>query len=60
MSLTACATQPIPASISGLDKVFHDPGFAVQGKTRQDQAWISETQEAGIQVLGWKRPKKVK
>ena len=58
--LAACATNPIPASVSGFDKVFHDPGFAVMGKTRKDQVWISETQETGIRVLGWKRPKRVK
>jgi hypothetical protein len=56
--LTACATRP-PASLDGLKKVFHDPGFAVQGKTRQDQVWISSTQEIGIRVLGWARPKGV-
>jgi hypothetical protein len=40
-----------------LKDVFHDPGFAVQGATRRDQAWISATQETGIRVLGWARPK---
>lgn len=57
--LAGCASgPPIPASVSGFGRVFHDPGFAVKGKTRKDQTWISETQETGIQVLGWKRPKK--
>ena len=60
LALSACATQPIPASVSGFELVFHDPGFAVQGKTHRDQVWISETQETGIQVLGWKRPVPVK
>lgn len=57
--LPACASN-IPASLGGLQGVFRDPGFAVQGKTRKDQAWISETQEAGIRVLGWKRPPRMK
>ncbi len=56
--LTACATPP-PATVNGLKAVFHDPGFAVQGKTRTDQVWISATQETGIRVLGWARPKGV-
>ena len=56
--LTACATPP-PATINGLKAVFHDPGFAVQGRTRNDQVWISATQETGIRVLGWARPKGV-
>jgi len=55
---TACANQQ-PASLNGLSQVFHDPGFAVQGKTRKDQVWISSTQETGIRVLGWARPKGV-
>ena len=54
--ITACANLPQPASVGGLSEVFRDPGFAVQGKTRKDQRWISETQETGIRVLGWKRP----
>jgi hypothetical protein len=56
--MTACASQG-PASLNGLEQVFHDPGFAVQGKTRKDQVWISSTQETGIRVLGWARPKGV-
>lgn len=56
--LTGCATQP-PATVNGLKAVFHDPGFAVQGKTRKDQVWVSSTQETGIRVLGWARPKGV-
>src|SRR5665811_33371 len=58
MLVTACATTP-PATVDGLKAVFHDPGFAVQGKTRQDQVWVSSTQETGIRVLGWARPKGV-
>ena len=54
--LTACATPP-PATLDGLKGVFHDPGFAVQGKTRKDQVWVSSTQETGIRVLGWARPR---
>jgi len=56
MSLMGCATLKGPATTDGLKEVFHDPGFIVQGKTRKDQQWISETQETGINVLGWKRP----
>lgn len=58
--LAACAETPKPATVGGLGEVFHDPGFAVRGKTNKDQRWISETQEAGIRVLGWKRPAKLK
>lgn len=54
--LSGCFEATLPASVSGLKEIFRDPGFAVQGATRKDQAWISEIQEGGIQVLGWKRP----
>jgi len=37
--------------------VFTDPGFAVQGKRLKDKQWIGKTQEQGIQVCGWARPK---
>lgn len=48
----------IPASVTGGEcKVFHDPGFAVQGKRLQDRRWIGATQETGIEVCDWKRPK---
>ena len=55
--LASCASNPVPASVSGFKKVFTDPGFAVQGKRPKDQRWISKTQETGIRVLGWKRPR---
>jgi hypothetical protein len=58
-TLLATCAPPVPATVNGLESVFHDPGFIVQGKTRQDQEWISETQETGIRVLGWARPKGV-
>ena len=57
--LTAGCASTQPASLNGLSQVFHDPGFAVQGKTRRDQIWVSQTQETGIRVLGWKRPQHV-
>lgn len=60
LAVAACAATNLPASVGGLSEVFHDPGFAVQGKTQKDQRWISETQEAGIRVLGWSRPAKIK
>lgn len=59
-TLTACAGNKLPASVSGVCGVFTDPGFAVRGATRKDQAWISITQETGIQVCDWKRPAKLK
>jgi hypothetical protein len=46
-----------PASVEGECKVFSDPGFAVQGKRLKDKQWIGKTQEQGITVCGWKRPK---
>ncbi len=55
--LAGCASAPKPASIEGECRVFHDPGFPVEGKTSRDQRWISVTQEAGIASCGWKRPK---
>jgi hypothetical protein len=48
----------MPASVSGECRVFHDPGFAVQGKRLKDKQWIGKTQEQGIQVCNWKRPSK--
>jgi hypothetical protein len=55
--LGGCPGQ-IPASVGGECRIFHDPGFAVRGKRVQDSRWIGATQEAGIQVCGWKRPTK--
>jgi hypothetical protein len=47
-----------PASVGGGEcKVFTDPGFAVQGKRTKDRRWIGATQEVGIQVCAWKRPR---
>lgn len=56
--LTGCASQ-MPASVSGGEcRVFKDPGFAVRGKRLKDAQWIGQTQEAGIEVCGWRRPVK--
>jgi hypothetical protein len=55
--LSGCASS-LPASVSGGEcKVFNDPGFAVRGKRLKDNQWIGKTQEKGIEVCGWKRPK---
>jgi hypothetical protein len=54
--LSACAGR-MPASIEGECRVFDDPGFAVQGKHLSDSRWIGRTQEKGIQVCHWKRPR---
>jgi len=54
--LAGCASNR-PASVDGECKVFTDPGFAVQGKRLKDKQWIGKTQEQGIQVCGWARPK---
>lgn len=52
-----CATTSVPASVAGGEcKVFHDPGFAVRGRTLRDNQWIGRTQETGIRVCNWKRP----
>lgn len=60
MSLTvsACASKNLPASLSGVCGVFTDPGFQVLGRYKRDQVWVSQTQESGIQSCGWKRPAK--
>lgn len=56
--LANCAGQ-MPASVSGGEcRIFHDPGFAVQGKRIQDKRWIGGVQETAIEVCGWKRPTK--
>lgn len=56
-TLGACASTG-PASVQGGEcKVFHDPGFAVRGKRLRDAQWIGRTQETGIQVCGWTRPR---
>jgi hypothetical protein len=57
LGLAGCATMP-PGSVHGECQVFHDPGFAVRGKTLKDNQWIGRTQETGIEVCGWKRPRK--
>jgi uncharacterized protein YceK len=55
--LSGCASIG-PASVrNGECRVFHDPGFAVRGKRLQDAQWIGRTQETGIKVCGWKRPR---
>lgn len=46
-----------PASVDAECKVFTDPGFAVQGKRLKDKQWVGRTQELGIKVCGWQRPK---
>jgi hypothetical protein len=43
--------------MGGECKVFDDPGFAVQGARLKDKQWIGATQEKGIDVCGWKRPR---
>ena len=56
--LSGCASK-MPASVSGGEcRIFHDPGFAVQGKRIQDKRWIGGVQETAIEVCGWKRPQK--
>lgn len=54
--LGGCAAS-LPATTGGECRVFTDPGFAVQGKRLKDKQWIGKTQEAGITVCGWDRPK---
>lgn len=54
--VSGCAGS-MPASVGGECKVFNDPGFAVQGKRLEDKQWIGRTQEVGIEVCGWKRPR---
>jgi hypothetical protein len=55
--LAGCAGH-MPGSVMGGEcKVFNDPGFAVQGARLKDKQWIGSTQEKGIDVCGWKRPK---
>lgn len=56
LTLGGCASVK-PATVTGECRVFKDPGFAVQGKRLKDKQWIGRTQEQGIQVCGWKRPK---
>lgn len=57
MLLGGCAGS-MPASVMGGEcKVFKDPGFAVRGKRLKDNQWIGRTQETGIDVCGWPRPK---
>jgi hypothetical protein len=57
-ALVGGCASPGPASVQGGEcKAFSDPGFAVQGKRLKDKQWIGKTQETGIQVCGWKRPR---
>ena len=54
--LAGCAGS-MPASVDGECGVFSDPGFAVQGKRLKDKQWIGATQEKGIAICKWTRPK---
>jgi len=57
-ALVGGCASPGPASVRGGEcKAFTDPGFAVKGKRLKDKQWIGKTQETGIQVCGWKRPR---
>lgn len=57
LALAGCAGVN-PASVAGGEcKAFKDPGFAVQGKRLKDKQWIGKTQEQGIAICGWQRPK---
>jgi hypothetical protein len=57
LALSGCqTTSNAPATVKGECNLFVDPGFRVRGKSRQDQAWITETQEIGIESCGWQRP----
>lgn len=57
LALSACqTTSNAPATVKGECNLFVDPGFRVRGKERQDQSWITETQEIGITSCGWHRP----
>jgi hypothetical protein len=53
--LAGCVTSG-PATIDAECKVFHDPGFAVQGRRLKDKQYIGRFQETGITVCNWKRP----
>ena len=56
-TLSACASK-MPASVMGGEcRAFHDPGFAVRGKRLKDSQWIGRTQETGIRVCRWQRPR---
>jgi hypothetical protein len=52
-----CSPTTAPATVESECRVFKDPGFPVRGARVKDQRWISNTQETGIQVCGWPRPK---
>lgn len=56
-TFSGCASMG-PASVRGGEcKVFHDPGFAVRGARLKDAQWIGRTQETGIRVCKWTRPR---
>lgn len=56
--LAGCATvNSKPATVAGECSIFHDPGFPVRGSRDKDQRWVTRTQETGISVCGWARPK---
>lgn len=55
--LAGCGSNRPATILGGECKVFTDPGFAVQGKRLKDKQWIGKTQEKGIQVCQWARPR---
>ncbi len=58
--LSGCAHSDLPASVAGGEcRAFHDPGFAVRGKRLKDSRWIGRTQETGIRVCRWQRPRSI-
>lgn len=57
LALAGCAGSGPASVIGGECRVFADPGFAVRGKRLKDSRWIGSTQEKGIEVCGWKRPR---
>jgi hypothetical protein len=48
-----CAGTNLPASVSGLSRVFREPPHEIRGATPADQRWIDETIETGSETLGW-------
>lgn len=48
--------SPQFASVEGACAAFARPEYAIKGKTRYDQYWISIMIETGIAGCGWKRP----
>lgn len=54
--LAGCASNA-PVTAEAECRLFTDPGRIVEGRTLEDQRWISRTQEIGIRNCGWERPK---